>query len=59
MPVIILLVILAIYGAANIYTNTGSKNTKAFTSQELDKMLGEMVGKSKKDARKVLRKYKK
>lgn len=58
MPVIFLLAVLVIYGAANIHTDT-TKNTKAHTGKELDNMLGEMVGKSKKDARKVLKKYRK
>ena len=58
MPIIFLLAVLVIYGAANIHTNT-NKNSKAHTSKDLNNMLGEMVGKSKKDARKVLKKYKK
>ena len=58
MPIIILVAALAVYGAANVHDTT-TKNKKPFTSNELDDMLGQMIGKSKKECRKILRKYRK
>lgn len=58
MPIIILLIIFAIYGGVNLH-KTYTKNTKPYTKEELDKMLSEMVGKSDKEARKIIRKYRK
>lgn len=58
MPIIIIVIALVIYGAANIH-NTNTTNQKPFTAEELEQMLGEMVGKSKKECRKILKNHKK
>ena len=58
MPIIVLIAVLAIYGAANIH-DTSAKNKKAFTEKELDRMLNEMIGKSKKECRKIIKRYRK
>lgn len=58
MPIIFLVAALAVYGAANVHDTT-TKDKQPFTSNELDDMLGEMIGKSKRECRKILRKYRK
>ncbi|MCD7774037.1 MAG: hypothetical protein LUH40_00440 [Clostridiales bacterium] len=58
MPVLILLGIFGAYGAADIYENS-TKNQTPYTSEDLNKMMKEMTGKSKREARKILRRYRK
>lgn len=58
MPVIILLGIFGISGAIDLY-NTCSKNAPVHNKSEMDNMLGQMVGKSKREARKIARMYRK
>ncbi len=56
MPIIILLgigVFWAVYKIHEICTT----NHHAFTQEELDRMLGEMIGKSTKECQKILKKY--
>ncbi len=56
MSIIILLCILVIYIIAKSYDGC-TKSTKIFTEKELNDMLGEMVGKSKAECRKIAKKY--
>lgn len=58
MPVIILLGIFGIRGAIDLF-NTCSKNAPVHDKSEMDNMLGQMVGKSKREARKIARMYRK
>ena len=58
MPVLILLGILGVWGAISINT-TCSTNSKAYSKEELETILKQSIGKSKREARKVLRSYRK
>lgn len=58
MPVIILLGIFGISGAIDLF-NTCSKKALVHDKSEMDNMLGQMVGKSKREARKIARMYRK
>ncbi|MCD7811729.1 MAG: hypothetical protein LUG91_07760 [Ruminococcus sp.] len=54
MSFLIVLGILGIYGSAKIYENS-TRNTHVRTPEETEKLMLQMVGKSKRDARKILR----
>ena len=58
MPIIILLGIFGFIGAIDLF-KTCSKKAPIHNKKELDNMLGQMVGKSKRDARKIARMYRK
>lgn len=58
MPVIILLGIFGISGVINLL-DTCSKNAPVHDKTEMDNMLSQMVGKSKREARKIVRMYRK
>lgn len=58
MPVIILLGIFGIRGVIDLF-DTCSKKAPAHDKSEMDNMLGQMVGKSKREARKIARMYRK
>ncbi len=61
MPFLILLGALSIWGIAsakNTIDKTTSKS-KAFTPEELDRMLGQMIGTSKREARQIVKSYRK
>lgn len=58
MPLLILLGILLVWGAIALY-NACSKKSPPYSHEDLDKMLGQMVGKSKKDANRIFKSYKK
>lgn len=58
MPVIISLAIFGISGVINPF-NTCSKNAPVHDKTEMDNMLSQMVGKSKREARKIVRMYRK
>lgn len=58
MPVIILLGIFGIGGAINLF-NSCSKKAPVHSKIEMENMLGQMVGKSQREARKIVRKYRK
>ncbi len=58
MPVLILLGLLGVWGAVNLKESSG-KNTHAYSKTELDNMLGQMIGKSEREARKIARMYRK
>ncbi|MCD7892005.1 MAG: hypothetical protein LUG26_09845 [Ruminococcus sp.] len=54
MSFLIVLGILGVYGSAKIYENS-TRNTHVRTHGENEKLMLQMVGKSKRDARKILR----
>lgn len=58
MPVIILLGIFAVWGAVDL-CETCSKKVPPRSSDEMEEVLGQMVGKSHKEARKIWRNYRK
>lgn len=58
MPILILLGIGAFYLVVSLY-NTCTTNTKPYSNDELDSMLSQMVGKSKKECRKILKQHRK
>ena len=58
MPVIILLGIFGIRGAINLFDSC-SKNAPVHDKSEIENMLGQMVGKSKREAKKIARMYRK
>ncbi len=58
MPVLILLGIFGVNGAIDLF-DTCSKNTHAFSRSEMDNILKQTVGKSKREARKIVRMYRK
>lgn len=58
MPVIILLGIFAIKGVINLF-DTCSKKAPIHNKNEIDDMLRQMVGKSEREARKIVRMYRK
>lgn len=58
MPVIILLGIFGVWGAIDLY-NTCSKKAPPHSKSNMENMLGQMVGKSKREARKIARMYRK
>ena len=58
MPVLILLGIFGVWGAISINT-TCNTNSKAYSKEELEAMSKQMIGKSEREARKVLRSYRK
>lgn len=58
MPVIILLGIFGISGAIDLF-NTCCTKAPVYDKNEMDNMLGQMVGKSKREARKIARMYRK
>lgn len=57
MPLLILLGIAALAGGISAYENRAPRNTKPFTRLERERIMGEMVGKSKRECRAILRKY--
>lgn len=56
MPILILLGIAAIYGATSIHNNI-NKSSSTYDHSKLERMSNEMIGKSKRECRKILRKY--
>lgn len=58
MPVLILLGILGAWGAISINT-TCNTNSKAYSKEELETILKQSIGKSKREARKVLKSHRK
>lgn len=56
MPAIILLGIFAVWGAVNLCENS-TPNSRTYTSREMENLLGEMTGKSQRECRAILRKY--
>jgi len=57
MQLLIILGIVAIAGGITAYENRAPRNTKPHTHSEMDSMLREMTGKSKRECRAILRKY--
>lgn len=55
MPILILLGFATIYGIKSIHNNVNKSS--AHTTNQMDRMLNEMIGKSKRECRKILRKY--
>lgn len=58
MPVLILLGIFLIWGAIDLH-KTCSKDAPPHSHDEMEQMLSQMVGKSKKEARRIARHYRK
>jgi hypothetical protein len=56
MPFLIVLGILAGYGIYG-FTNSCKTDTKPKSKNQIENMTNEMIGKSKKECRKILRKY--
>lgn len=56
MSFLILLGILSVLGAADV-KDTCTPKSKPFTSEELDRMLGQMIGTSKREARQIVKSY--
>lgn len=56
MPVLILLGFFGVWGAVDLH-DTCSKKGRVCTDTEMENMLKQMVGKSKKEARKIVRMY--
>ena len=56
MPILILLGFATIYGIASIHNNV-NKSSSTYDHNKLERMSNEMIGKSKRECRKVLRKY--
>ncbi len=56
MPILILLGFATIYGIARIHNNV-NKSSATYDHNQMDRMLNEMIGKSKRECRKILRKY--
>ena len=56
MPVIYLLCIFAVWGIAGLHSSCTPKK-KAYTKEELELMQKQMIGKSKKEKRKILKQF--
>ena len=56
MPLLIILGILGAYGAAELHEQRPT-GKEPLTPQQLDNMLCQMVGKSRKECRKILKQY--
>lgn len=56
---VIFLVIVAVYILSKCAYDNSTKNTHAFSKEELNQMNLLMVGKSQKECRKIIRKYSK
>lgn len=57
MPVIIIFLIVLVWIFAMLYESAGKSDS--YNRQNLEKMLNKTVGKSKKEARKIVKKYRK
>lgn len=58
MPVLILLGFLVVWIVVSLYKNCG-KNTRPYSHDELEQMLDQMVGKSEKECKEILNRYRK
>ena len=56
MPVIYLLCIFAVWGIAGLHSSCTPKK-KAYTKEELELMQKQMIGRSKKEKRKILKQF--
>ena len=55
----IFLVLFGLFMFGKVIYDELTKNRHAFTAEEIKQMIGEMVGKSKKECQQILKKYSK
>lgn len=56
MPVLILLGIFGVWGAVSLHESC-AKQAPAYSSSEIEQIMSEMIGKSEKECRKILRQH--
>lgn len=56
MPLLIVLGILSVYGIASI-AETPQKSNRTYTSNDTERMMCEMIGKSKSECKQIAKRY--